>query len=117
MYRVQALHSVDFVLNFFGDELPMLYLSYIPHLADSYKKDSHLFFQFNDIINVPFSSEAFVAGLVAFFLDNTLHLGEPATRKDRGYHWWDRFRSYGTDPRSHEFYSLPYQLNKFFPSV
>lgn len=24
MYRVQALHSVDFVLNFFGDELPML---------------------------------------------------------------------------------------------
>eukprot|EP00268_Persea_americana_P012076 TRINITY_DN1506_c0_g1_i1.p1 TRINITY_DN1506_c0_g1~~TRINITY_DN1506_c0_g1_i1.p1 ORF type:complete len:533 (+),score=82.10 TRINITY_DN1506_c0_g1_i1:760-2358(+) len=72
---------------------------------------------FNDIINVPFSSEAFVAGLVAFFLDTTLHWGDNAARKDRGYHWWDKFRSFKTDPRSEEFYSLPYNLNKFFPSV
>ncbi|RWR83285.1 nucleobase-ascorbate transporter 6 [Cinnamomum micranthum f. kanehirae] len=72
---------------------------------------------FNDIINVPFSSEAFVAGLVAFFLDNTLHRGHTATRKDRGYHWWDKFRSFKGDTRSEEFYSLPYNLNKFFPSV
>eukprot|EP00268_Persea_americana_P012080 TRINITY_DN1506_c0_g1_i3.p1 TRINITY_DN1506_c0_g1~~TRINITY_DN1506_c0_g1_i3.p1 ORF type:complete len:541 (+),score=79.64 TRINITY_DN1506_c0_g1_i3:1129-2751(+) len=72
---------------------------------------------FNDMINVPFSSKAFVAGLVAFFLDNTLLRKNSATRKDRGYHWWDKFRSFKTDPRSEEFYSLPYNLNKFFPSV
>jgi nucleobase transporter 1/2 len=72
---------------------------------------------FNDIINVPFSSKPFVAGLVAYFLDTTLNKGDTATRKDRGYHWWDKFRSFRTDPRSEEFYSLPFNLNKFFPSV
>ncbi|XP_072953732.1 nucleobase-ascorbate transporter 6-like [Typha angustifolia] len=72
---------------------------------------------FNDIINVTFSSKPFVAGFVAFFLDNTLHRHDHATRRDRGYHWWDRFRSFRTDTRSEEFYSLPFNLNKFFPSV
>jgi nucleobase transporter 1/2 len=38
-------------------------------------------------------------------------------RRDRGYHWWDKFRSFKTDSRSEEFYSLPFNLNKFFPSV
>ncbi|KAL5974317.1 Nucleobase-ascorbate transporter 6 [Asimina triloba] len=72
---------------------------------------------FNDIINVPFSSEAFVAGLIAYFLDNTLHRGDRSIRKDRGRHFWDKFRSFKTDPRSDEFYSLPFKLNRFFPSV
>ncbi|XVE85018.1 hypothetical protein DITRI_Ditri17bG0058800 [Diplodiscus trichospermus] len=72
---------------------------------------------FNDMINVPFSSEAFVAGLLAMFLDVTLRGKDNATRKDRGMHWWDRFRSFKTDTRSEEFYSLPFNLNKFFPSV
>ncbi|XP_058112148.1 nucleobase-ascorbate transporter 6-like [Magnolia sinica] len=72
---------------------------------------------FNDIINVPFSSKAFVAGIIAFFLDNTLLRKDCATRKDRGYHWWDKFRSFKTDTRSEEFYGLPFKLNKFFPSV
>lgn len=72
---------------------------------------------FNDIINVPFQSEAFVAGLVAYFLDNTLHKKDSAIRKDRGKHWWDKFRSFRTDNRSEEFYSLPFNLNKYFPSV
>ncbi|KAL6013583.1 Nucleobase-ascorbate transporter 6 [Asimina triloba] len=72
---------------------------------------------FNDIINVTFSSEAFVAGFVAFFLDNTLDREDGTTRKDRGYHWWGRFRSFKSDTRSEEFYSLPFNLNKFFPSV
>ncbi|THU47224.1 hypothetical protein C4D60_Mb09t13260 [Musa balbisiana] len=72
---------------------------------------------FNDIINVIFSSKPFVAGLVAFFLDNTLHRHNEATRKDRGYHWWKKFRSFKADTRSEEFYSLPFKLNKFFPSV
>ncbi|KAF4355467.1 hypothetical protein F8388_015221 [Cannabis sativa] len=72
---------------------------------------------FNDMINVPFSSEPFVAGVLAMFLDVTLHKKDNATRKDRGMHWWDRFRSFKTDTRSEEFYSLPFNLNKFFPSV
>lgn len=72
---------------------------------------------FNDIINVIFSSPPLVAGSVALFLDNTLHMGESSTRKDRGYHWWDKFRSFKTDPRSEEFYALPFNLTKFFPSV
>ncbi|KAH7684107.1 Xanthine/uracil/vitamin C permease protein [Dioscorea alata] len=72
---------------------------------------------FNDIINVIFSSKPFVAGFVAFFLDNTLHKHDNATRKDRGHHWWDRFRSFKGDNRNEEFYSLPFNLNKFFPSV
>uniref|UniRef100_A0A5B7AB78 Putative nucleobase-ascorbate transporter 6 n=1 Tax=Davidia involucrata TaxID=16924 RepID=A0A5B7AB78_DAVIN len=72
---------------------------------------------FNDIVNVPFSSEAFVAGLLAYFLDNTLHRRDSSIRKDRGKHWWDKFRSYKTDTRSEEFYSLPFNLNKYFPSV
>ncbi|PSR95858.1 Nucleobase-ascorbate transporter like [Actinidia chinensis var. chinensis] len=70
---------------------------------------------FNDMINVPFSSEAFVAGLLAYFLDNTIHKKD--IRKDRGKHWWDKFRSFKTDSRSEEFYSLPFNLNKYFPSV
>ncbi|KAL2939221.1 Nucleobase-ascorbate transporter 7 [Bienertia sinuspersici] len=72
---------------------------------------------FNDMINVPFSSEPFVAGLLAFFLDVTLHKTDSATRKDRGALWWDRFRTFKSDTRSEEFYSLPFNLNKFFPSV
>ncbi|KAK2975075.1 hypothetical protein RJ640_029467 [Escallonia rubra] len=72
---------------------------------------------FNDMINVPLSSEPFVAGFLALFLDVTLHRKDSATRKDRGLHWWDKFRSFKTDTRSEEFYSLPFNLNKFFPSV
>lgn len=72
---------------------------------------------FNDMINVPFSSEAFVAGCLAFLLDITLHRKDGSVRKDRGKHWWDKFRSFKTDTRSEEFYSLPFNLNKYFPSV
>jgi len=73
--------------------------------------------QFNDMINVPFSSKPFVAVLVAFLLDNTIQVRDSGVRRDRGYHWWDKFRSFKTDSRSEEFYSLPFNLNKFFPSV
>ncbi|XP_028781730.1 nucleobase-ascorbate transporter 6 [Neltuma alba] len=72
---------------------------------------------FNDMVNVPFQSKAFVAGVVAFFLDNTLHRRDAAIRKDRGKHWWDKFKSFKGDTRSEEFYSLPFNLNKYFPSV
>nr|KYP66208.1 Nucleobase-ascorbate transporter 7 [Cajanus cajan] len=72
---------------------------------------------FNDMINVAFSSKAFVAGSLALFLDTTLYKKDSQTRKDTGMHWWDRFSSFKTDTRSEEFYSLPFNLNKFFPSV
>ncbi|KAH7521322.1 hypothetical protein FEM48_Zijuj07G0020700 [Ziziphus jujuba var. spinosa] len=38
---------------------------------------------FNDIINVPFQSKAFVAGCLGYFLDNTLHRKDGGIRKDR----------------------------------
>ncbi|XP_010556259.1 PREDICTED: nucleobase-ascorbate transporter 7 [Tarenaya hassleriana] len=72
---------------------------------------------FNDMINVPFSSEAFVAGILAFFLDLMLHKKDSSMRRDRGLQWWERFRSFKSDTRSEEFYSLPFNLNKYFPSV
>jgi len=73
--------------------------------------------QFNDIINVPFQSKPFVAGVVAYFLDNTLFKRAADIRKDRGKHWWDKYKSFKGDTRSEEFYSLPFNLNKYFPSV
>lgn len=69
------------------------------------------------MINVPFASEAFIAGVLALFLDVTMPPKDNPTRKDRGMLWWDRFRSYKTDTRSEEFYRLPFSLNRFFPSV
>ncbi|CAI9280347.1 unnamed protein product [Lactuca saligna] len=72
---------------------------------------------FNNIVNVPFSSEAFVAAILAYFLDNTLHYKDSSVRRDRGKDWWDKFHSYQTDTRSEEFYSLPFKLNRYFPSV
>ncbi|KAF8005984.1 hypothetical protein BT93_K0307 [Corymbia citriodora subsp. variegata] len=72
---------------------------------------------FNDMINVPLSSEPFIAGCLAYFLDNTLHKKDNAIRKDRGKEWWDRFKLFEGDTRSGEFYSLPFNLNKYFPSV
>nr|XP_016450670.1 PREDICTED: nucleobase-ascorbate transporter 6-like [Nicotiana tabacum] len=61
----------------------------------------------NDMVNVPFSSKAFVAGIVAYFLDNTLQRRYNQTWNDRGNHWWYIFTSYKADSRSEEFYSLP----------
>lgn len=72
--------------------------------------------QFNNKINVPFSSKAFVSGVLAFFLDMTLPPKDETTKKDRGMIWWKRFRSFKSDNRSEEFYSLPFNLSNYFPS-
>lgn len=66
---------------------------------------------FNDIINVMFSSSAVIVMMIAVTLDQTLK----ASRKDRGLLWWDKFSTFGSDPRNFEFYKLPMGLNKFFP--
>ncbi|GMH01305.1 hypothetical protein Nepgr_003144 [Nepenthes gracilis] len=72
---------------------------------------------FDDMVDVPFSSEAFVAAVVAYFLDNTLQRNNDTVKRDTGEHWWDKFRSFSGDKRSEEFYSLPFKLHKYFPSV
>ncbi|KAL6012963.1 Nucleobase-ascorbate transporter 6 [Asimina triloba] len=46
---------------------------------------------FNDMMTVVFSSPATVAAIVAVFLDCTLHRGDSARRRDRGWHWWANF--------------------------
>lgn len=73
--------------------------------------------QFNKIMQVIFTSPATVAGIVALFLDLTLARKHVNTKKDSGRHWWAKFKHFDKDPRSEEFYSLPYGLSKYFPSV
>jgi hypothetical protein len=69
--------------------------------------------QFNDILNVFFSSPVIVALIVAIVLDNTLT--RHVTKKDRGMLWTRKFRVFHHDPRNLEFYRLPMGLHKFFP--
>lgn len=71
---------------------------------------------FNDAIQVIFSSPATVAIIVAFFLDSTHSRGHSTTRRDSGRHWWAKFRYFSQDTRTEEFYALPWNLNRFFPS-
>ncbi|CAO2197537.1 unnamed protein product [Urochloa humidicola] len=68
---------------------------------------------FNDYINTIFSSPPTVGLIVAVFLDNTLETKDAGN--DRGLPWWVRFRSFKGDSRNEEFYSLPFNLNRFFP--
>ncbi|GER42133.1 xanthine/uracil permease family protein [Striga asiatica] len=71
---------------------------------------------FNKMMLVIFTSPAVVAGLVAYFLDLTVARKHGSTRRDSGRHWWAKFKDFDKDPRSAEFYSLPYGLSKYFPS-
>ncbi|WZZ07820.1 hypothetical protein YC2023_093741 [Brassica napus] len=71
---------------------------------------------FNVIMQVIFSSAATVGIMAAFLLDCTHSYGHASVRRDSGRHWWEKFRVYYTDTRTEEFYALPYNLNRFFPS-
>ncbi|GJN23657.1 hypothetical protein PR202_gb11323 [Eleusine coracana subsp. coracana] len=71
---------------------------------------------FNVMVNVIFSSPATVAAILAYLLDCTHLYWEASVRKDSGWHWWEKFKSYRHDARSEEFYSLPYGLSRYFPS-
>ncbi|KAL9257757.1 Nucleobase-ascorbate transporter 2-like protein [Drosera capensis] len=68
---------------------------------------------FNDFLNTIFSSPPTVALILAVFLDNTLDVKDSA--KDRGMPWWAKFRTFKGDSRNDEFYTLPFNLNRFFP--
>lgn len=72
---------------------------------------------FNNMLLVINTSPATVAFSTALFLDSTLARNHSLTRKDSGRHWWEKFRHFDDDPRSAEFYSLPYGLSKHFPSI
>ncbi|XP_051115107.1 nucleobase-ascorbate transporter 1-like [Andrographis paniculata] len=69
---------------------------------------------FNATMNTVFMSPPTVSLIVAVFLDNTIVVDE--SKKDRGMPWWDKFRSFKGDSRNEEFYTLPFNLNRFFPS-
>ncbi|XP_031744295.1 nucleobase-ascorbate transporter 2 isoform X2 [Cucumis sativus] len=68
---------------------------------------------FNDFLNTIFFSPPTVALIVAVFLDNTLDYKDSA--RDRGMPWWVKFRTFKGDSRNEEFYTLPFNLNRFFP--
>ncbi|XP_078431619.1 nucleobase-ascorbate transporter 2-like [Wolffia australiana] len=68
---------------------------------------------FNDFLNTVFSSPPTVAVIVAVVLDNTLEYKNAG--RDRGMPWWVRFRNFKGDSRNEEFYTLPFNLNRFFP--
>ncbi|PNX74018.1 nucleobase-ascorbate transporter 2-like protein, partial [Trifolium pratense] len=68
---------------------------------------------FNDFVNTIFFSSSTVAFIVAVFLDNTLDYKNSS--KDRGMPWWTKFRTFHGDTRNEEFYTLPFNLHRFFP--
>lgn len=68
---------------------------------------------FNDFLNTIFSSSPAVALIIAVLLDNTLEYKDSA--RDRGMPWWVKFRTFKGDSRNEEFYTLPFNLNRFFP--
>ncbi|KAG5111777.1 hypothetical protein JHK82_035046 [Glycine max] len=68
---------------------------------------------FNAFLNTIFSSPATVGLIVAVLLDNTLEVER--SKKDRGMPWWVKFRTFRGDNRNEEFYTLPFNLNRFFP--
>ncbi|XP_075498231.1 nucleobase-ascorbate transporter 1 isoform X1 [Primulina tabacum] len=68
---------------------------------------------FNAFLNAIFTSPATVGLLVAVFLDNTIEVEK--SKKDRGMPWWVKFRTFRGDNRNEEFYTLPFNLNRFFP--
>ncbi|XP_073004526.1 nucleobase-ascorbate transporter 1 [Typha latifolia] len=68
---------------------------------------------FNGFLNTIFMSSPTVALIVGVFLDNTLEVEK--SKKDRGMPWWVKFRTFRGDNRNEEFYTLPFNLNRFFP--
>ena len=75
-----------------------------------------LLLQFNNIVQAIFSSPATVAIIDAYILDLTVSRGERSTRRDGGRHWWEKFRTFNQDIRTEDFFSLPLNFNRFFPS-
>lgn len=94
-----------------------LFLFYTKQVVITYFRIIHGFctdiLQFNDFLNTIFLSSPTVALIVAVFLDNTLDYKDSA--RDRGMPWWAKFRAFKGDSRNEEFYTLPFNLQRFFP--
>lgn len=65
------------------------------------------------MISVLLTSHASVAVMIAMVLDCTLG----RVNNENGKDWWEKFAVYGKDVRTDEFYKLPWNLNKLFPSL
>ncbi|KAJ4763165.1 Nucleobase ascorbate transporter [Rhynchospora pubera] len=68
---------------------------------------------FNAFLNTIFMSPPLVGMLVSVLLDNTVDVVK--AKRDRGMPWWVKFRTFRGDSRNEEFYTLPFNLNRFFP--
>ncbi|KAK9677366.1 hypothetical protein RND81_11G138900 [Saponaria officinalis] len=94
---------------FLGISIPQLFVEYLHHHGLIRTNAGW----FNAFVTTVFVSSPTVGLMVAVFLDNTLEVEK--SKKDRGMPWWVKFRSFKGDIRNEEFYTLPFNLNKFFP--
>ncbi|GFP84086.1 putative nucleobase-ascorbate transporter 10 [Phtheirospermum japonicum] len=107
-------------LNSFRTKLVLGFSFFIGLSLPQYLREHHVNSKsgwFNDILYVIFMSHATVAAIVALVLDRTVDYGSDEARKNNGSYWWDKFMVYNKDDRSDEFYKLPGQLNRCFPSL
>ncbi|XP_058775040.1 nucleobase-ascorbate transporter 7-like [Vicia villosa] len=72
----------------------------IPHYAVEYGLLRTKIRWFNDVVNVPFSSGAFVSCILAIFLDFVLlRRSDGHNQRDQNSNWWDQFTSRRADSR------------------
>ncbi|CAH9144591.1 unnamed protein product [Cuscuta epithymum] len=100
---------------FMGLTVPQYFNNYVITTHHGPVQTSSIWF--NKTMQVVFTSPAMVAGVVAMFLDVTLGRKHSQSKKDNGRLWWSKFKYFNRDPRSAEFYSLPCNLSRYFPSV
>ncbi|KAK9666586.1 hypothetical protein RND81_14G195900 [Saponaria officinalis] len=94
---------------FLGISIPQFFFEYLPHHGLIRTNAGW----FNAFVTTIFMSSPTVGLMIAVFLDNTLEVER--SKKDRGMPWWVKFRSFRGDNRNEEFYTLPFNLNRFFP--
>ncbi|KNA10028.1 hypothetical protein SOVF_148190 [Spinacia oleracea] len=94
---------------FLGISIPQFFDDYLPHHGLVRTNAGW----FNAFVTTIFISSPTVSLIISVFLDNTLDVER--SKKDRGMPWWVKFRSFRGDNRNEEFYTLPFNLNRFFP--
>uniref|UniRef100_A0A7C9FKW4 Xanthine/uracil/vitamin C permease n=1 Tax=Opuntia streptacantha TaxID=393608 RepID=A0A7C9FKW4_OPUST len=94
---------------FLGISIPQYFDEYLPHHGLVRTNAGW----FNAFVTTIFVSSPTVGLIIAVFLDNTLEVEK--SKRDRGMPWWVKFRSFRGDNRNEEFYTLPFNLNRFFP--
>ncbi|XP_057784829.1 nucleobase-ascorbate transporter 1-like isoform X2 [Salvia miltiorrhiza] len=96
---------------FLGISIPQFFNEYwTPHRRGLVQTNAGWF---NAFLNTIFMSPPTVGLMIAVFLDNTIEVEK--SKKDRGMPWWVKFRTFRGDNRNEEFYTLPFNLNRFFP--